>query len=117
MPTLKKKVTQPVPREPSIINSVQKNWKSMAIIGAIIATSIFGWTFAMGQVKQVAQDAVDQKVNKAMIDGAQEAAAKSVAEQLPAISKRVAQDTVREMLLQQKAEEDKKEAAKKGKTK
>lgn len=116
MPTLKKKVPS-TPREPSMINSVQKNWKSMAIIGAIIATSIFGWTFAMGQVKQVAQDAVDQKVNKAMIDGAKEAAAKSVAEQLPAISKQVAQDTVREMMVQQKAEEDRKEVTKKGKTK
>jgi len=84
-----------------VLGKVQSNWKAWAVIGTIIAVSIGGWTYAMGQVEATAQKAVDARINKAMIDGAKEATAQAVKEQLPAISKQAARDVVEELKAQQ----------------
>jgi len=91
----------PTKKANGLLNKVQSSWKAWAIIGGIIATSIFGWTYAMGQVETTAQKAVDARINKAMIDGAKDATAQAVKEQLPAISRQAAKDVVEELKAQQ----------------
>ena len=85
----------------NLLNKVQSSWKAWAIIGTIIAASIFSWNYAMGQVESTAQKAVDARINKAMIDGAKDATAQAVKEQLPAISRQAAKDVVEELKQQQ----------------
>lgn len=88
-------------RTGNLINKIQSSWKAWAIIGGIIGVSIFSWNYAMGQVETTAQKAVDARINKAMIDGAKDATAQAVKEQLPAISKQAAKDVVEELKAQQ----------------
>lgn len=85
----------------NLLAKVQSNWKAWATIGVIIGGSIFSWNYAMGQVEATAQKAVDARINKAMIDGAKDATAQAVKEQLPAISKQAAKDVVEELKQQQ----------------
>ena len=85
----------------ALLNKVQSSWKAWAVIGGIIGASIFSWNYAMAQVEQTAQKAVDARINKAMIDGAKEATATAVRDQLPAISKQAAKDVVEELKAQQ----------------
>ena len=97
-----------------LFTQISDNWKALAAIGVIFGTGIGGWNYTMAQVDDRVQVQVDAKVNKAMIDGAKQAAADAVKEQLPAISKQVAKDAAKEAiqeLLKQQAEEK----AKKGK--
>ncbi len=94
--------------EMSLIDKVKENWQALAVIGGIVAASIVGWNYAMAQAKEVAQQAVEAKVNKAMIDGAKQAAADAVKEQLPAIAAEVAKQTAAAVVEAQKNEEKKK---------
>jgi len=91
----------PVKKKSDILNKIQTTWKAWAVIGGIIGVSIFSYNYAMGQVEITAQKAVDARINKAMIDGAKDATAQAVKEQLPAISRQAAKDVVEELKAQQ----------------
>lgn len=84
-----------------LIDTINKSWKAWAVIGGIIATTIFGWNYAMAQVEKTAEAKVQATINKAMIDGSKDAAAQAVKEQLPAISKQVAKDVVDQLKQEQ----------------
>lgn len=85
------------------LKQVQENWKALAVIGAIAASAIGGWNYAMAQAADVAKKEVQATVNKEMVDGAKKAAADAVKEQLPIIAKAVADEVVKA----QKAEAEK----------
>lgn len=94
---------------PGLLDSVNKNWKALTVIGVIAGGSIFGWNYAMAQAGEVAKKEVQATINKEMIDGAKKAAADAVKEQLPAIARQVANEVAQQIIAAQKTEKDSKE--------
>ena len=88
-------------RSVDFLNKIQSQWKSMAVIGGILITGIVGWNYAMAQVEKTAEKTTQATINKAMIDGAKDSAAQAVKEQLPAISKQVANEVVQQLKQEQ----------------
>ena len=104
---------------PPVLKKVDSTWASLAIIITIVAGSIVGWNYTMAAAEDVAVKATQATVNKAMIDGASQAAAEAVKQQLPAIAREVAKEVVKAQKEQdavEKAEKEKAEKAKKVKT-
>lgn len=88
-------------KRPNFLNKIQSTWKSLAIIGGIIAFGIMGWNYAMAQVEKTAEKTTQATINKAMIDGAKDSAAQAVKDQLPTISKQVAKEVVEQLKQEQ----------------
>ena len=88
-------------KKTSFLNKISSTWKAAAVIGGIMVVSIAGWTYAMDQVEKTAEKKTQAVINKAMIDGAKESAAQAVKEQLPEISKQVANEVVQQLKQEQ----------------
>lgn len=91
----------PRPKQQNFLSKISSTWKALAVIGGIIVVSIAGWTYAMDQVEKTAEKKTQAVINKAMIDGAKESAAQAVKEQLPEISKQVANEVVQQLKQEQ----------------
>jgi hypothetical protein len=91
----------------AFFQKLKDDWASVTIIVGMLTMGILGFNYTMAQAKDAARTEVEVRVNKAMIDGAKEAAKKAVEEQLPTIAEAAADAAVQKYAKQQEAKKPK----------
>jgi ribosomal protein S7 len=81
----------------ALMDQIKKNWAAWLVIGGIAGGTFYVIDMIDARAEEVARKTVQAEVNKAMIDGAKEAAKQAVKDELPKISKQVAKDVVQEL--------------------
>ena len=86
---------------------LKEDWAAVTLIVGMLTFGVLGFNYTMAQAKDAATTTVEAKVNKAMIDGAKEAARKAVEEQLPAIAEAAADAAIEKYAKKQEAKKPK----------